>query len=54
MSKKAIRGFKLRFVIEQALIEQLEDAIDLEAYRARRYEKRIPLSKILVGRKKKK
>ena len=48
------RGFKLRYVIEQALIEQLEDAIDLEAYRARRHEATIPLSKVLSARNKKK
>lgn len=49
-----MRGLKLRYLIEQALIEQLEDAIDLEAYQARRHEKTIPLSRVLAGRKKKK
>lgn len=37
------RGIKLRFLIEQALIEKLEDEIDLEAYRTRRNEETVPL-----------
>ena len=41
------RGIKLRYLIEQALIEQLEDEIDLEAYRARRNEETVPLEKVL-------
>jgi hypothetical protein len=41
------RGIKLRYLIEQALIEQLEDEIDLEAYRARRDEETVPLEQIL-------
>lgn len=45
------RGIKLRYLIEQALIEQLEDEIDLEAYRVRRNEETIPLEKILTKRK---
>lgn len=48
------RGLKLRYLIEEALIEQLEDAIDLEAYHNRRHEETIPLSKILSRCKKKK
>lgn len=47
------RGLKLRYLVEQALIEQLEDEIDLEAYQQRLQEPTIPLSKILAGRKKK-
>lgn len=47
------RGLKLRHLIEQALVEQIEDEIDLEAYRQRRDEERVPLDKILAGRKKK-
>jgi len=47
------RGLKLRHLVEQALVEQLEDAIDLESYRERRDEETIPLEKILAGRKKK-
>lgn len=42
------RGIKLRYLIEQALIEQLEDEIDLEAYRARRNEETVPLEQILA------
>ena len=45
------RGLKLRFVVEQALLEQLEDEIDLEAYSRRKDETRIPLDQILQGRK---
>ncbi|MBI2340186.1 MAG: hypothetical protein HYU99_07480 [Deltaproteobacteria bacterium] len=45
------RGFKLRYLIEQALVEQLEDEIDLEAYYSRRNEETIPLEQILAGRK---
>ncbi len=43
------RGLKLRSLIEQALVEQLEDEIDLEAYHQRRLEDTIPLEKILAG-----
>ena len=46
------RGLKLRHLVEQALLEQLEDEIDLEAYRQRRFEESIPLEEILAGRKK--
>lgn len=46
------RGLKLRHLVEQALIEQMEDEIDLEAYRNRRDEETVPLEKILAGRKK--
>ena len=45
------RGLKLRSFVEQALVEQLEDEIDLEAYHARRSEETIPLEAILSGRK---
>ncbi|MBI4236852.1 MAG: hypothetical protein HY696_00365 [Deltaproteobacteria bacterium] len=48
------RGIKLRYLIEQALLEQLEDEIDLEAYRARRDEETIPLEQILAKRGKRK
>lgn len=47
------RGVKLRYLVEQALIEQLEDEIDLEDYHQRKNEERIPLEKILFRRKKK-
>ena len=46
------RGIKMRYLIEQALIEQLEDEIDLEAYRARREEETFSLEEILAGLKK--
>ncbi len=47
------RGIKLRYMIEQALIEQLEDEIDLEAYEARRNEETVSLEEVLAGRKRK-
>ena len=47
------RGIKLRYMIEQALIEQLEDEIDLEAYEARRNEETISLEEVLAGRRRK-
>jgi antitoxin component of RelBE/YafQ-DinJ toxin-antitoxin module len=46
------RGLKLRHVVEQALIEQMEDEMDLETYLARRDENTVSLEKILAGRKK--
>ena len=48
------RGIKLRYMVEQALIEQLEDEIDLEAYRERRDEQTFSLEEILEGLNKKK
>jgi len=48
------RGIKLRYMVEQALIEQLEDEIDLEAYRERRDEETFSLEEILEGLNKKK
>lgn len=41
------RGLKIRHVIEQALLEQLEDAIDLDAYIQRRDEEAIDFDTIL-------
>ncbi|MDP2599544.1 MAG: hypothetical protein Q8P84_02275 [Deltaproteobacteria bacterium] len=46
------RGLKLQYLVEQALMEQLEDAMDLEAYQVRRHEDTIPFYKILSNRKK--
>ncbi|MGQ0541105.1 MAG: DUF6290 family protein [Blastocatellia bacterium] len=43
------RGIKMRYLIEEALVERLEDEIDLEAYRARRDEETISLEEILAG-----
>ncbi|MCA1588794.1 MAG: DUF6290 family protein [Acidobacteria bacterium] len=48
------RGIKMRYLIEQALIEQLEDEIDLEAFRSRKNEETVPLEKVLAGLKKRK
>lgn len=45
------RGIKLRYLIEQALVEQLEDEIDLEAYHARRNEETVSLDEVLAGLK---
>jgi hypothetical protein len=43
------RGIKVRYLVEQALIEQLEDEIDIEAFRARRDEETISLEEVLSG-----
>ncbi|MBP9663701.1 MAG: hypothetical protein KBD94_03715 [Pyrinomonadaceae bacterium] len=43
------RGIKLRYLIEQALVEQLEDEIDLEAYHARRNENTVSLEEVLAS-----
>lgn len=48
------RGIKMRYLIEKALVEQLEDEIDLEAYEARRNEETYSLEEILAGTAKKK
>ena len=48
------RGIKLRYMVEQALIEQLEDEIDLEAYRTRRTEETVSLEDVLAGTGKRK
>lgn len=45
------RGIKLRYLIEQALVEQLEDEIDIEAYHARRNEETVSLEEVLAGLK---
>lgn len=47
-------GVKLRHFIEQAMLEQLEDAIDLEAYHQRKNENTISLEALLSPKKKKK
>ena len=46
-------GLKLRHFVEQALLEQLEDAIDLEAYHQRKNEQTVDLEHILASRKRK-
>lgn len=43
----------MRYFIEQALLESLEDEMDLEAYHARQNEETIPLETLLAKRKKK-
>lgn len=43
------RGIKVRYLVEQALIEQLEDEIDLETYRNRRDEETFSLEEVLAG-----
>lgn len=48
------RGIKMRYLIEKALVEQLEDEIDLETYEARRNEETYSLEEILSGLAKKK
>lgn len=37
------KGLKLRHFVQQAIIEQLEDAIDLDAYHQRKNEDTVPL-----------
>jgi len=48
------RGIKLRHLIEQALVEQIEDEIDLEAYKNRRNEETVSLEEVLAKGKKRK
>lgn len=48
------RGIKIRYLIEQALIEQLENEIDLEAYNERRNEETYSLEEVLAELNKKK
>lgn len=45
------RGIKLRYLVEKALVGQLEDEIDLATYFERRNEETIPLEDILAERK---
>jgi regulator of PEP synthase PpsR (kinase-PPPase family) len=42
------KGLKLRHVIETALIEQLEDEMDLEAYLKRKDEETFSLAEVLA------
>ncbi len=46
------KGLKLRYFIEEALLDQLEDEIDVEAYRKRKNEECIPLEQVLKKQKK--
>lgn len=43
------RGLKLRYLVEMALIEQLEDEIDLDAYRRRQNEEYYSLDQVLTS-----
>jgi hypothetical protein len=44
------KGLKVRYVVEKALIEQLEDEIDLEAYYTRKDEELFTLEEVLAYR----
>ena len=41
------RGIKIRYFIEQAIIEKLEDEMDIEAYELRKNEEEISLEDLL-------
>lgn len=43
------KGLKLRYVVENALLEQIEDEIDAEAIRSRDGEESVPLENVLSG-----
>jgi antitoxin component of RelBE/YafQ-DinJ toxin-antitoxin module len=44
-------GLKMRAVIERGIVEQIEDEIDLRAYRDRRDEPTLSLEELLAGTK---
>ena len=44
-------GLKLAYVIERAIVEQLEDEIDLESYLERKDEETFSLEDVLAARK---
>ena len=46
-------GIKMSFLIERALVEQLENEADLEAYYERRHEPTHSLEAVIAARKKK-
>ena len=46
-------GLKIRYFIEQALVEHMEDFIDLEAYQERKNEETVDFEDILAQRNKK-
>jgi hypothetical protein len=48
------RGLKLQYLVEKALVEQLEDEIDLDAYTERSEEPTVSLEKVMSGSKRKK
>ena len=43
------RGLKIQHFVERAIVEQLEDEIDLEAYRERKDEETVSLKSLLKG-----
>lgn len=45
------RGIKLQYFVEQAIVEQLEDEIDLAAYHQRKDEETVSLEQILRAKK---
>ncbi len=45
------RGLKIRHVVEQGLLEQLEDEIDRQAWLARRDEPTVPIEAVLSARR---
>lgn len=45
------RGLKIQHFVEEALIERLEDQIDVEAYENRRSEENVSLEAVLKNRK---
>ncbi len=48
------RGIKLQYFVEQAIVEQLEDEIDIAAYHQRKDEETVPLEQLLNSRKSRK
>lgn len=44
-------GLKLRYFIEQALVEKLEDEIDIRAYNKRKNEETFSLEEVLADSK---
>ncbi len=45
------RGLKIRHVVEQGLLEQLEDEIDRQAWLDRRNEPTVPIETVLSARR---
>jgi hypothetical protein len=41
------KGLKIQSFIEAAIVEQLEDLVDIEAYHSRKDEETIPLEELL-------
>ncbi len=47
------KGMKLRYLIENALIEQIEDEMDLQSFKERRNEELFSLDNVIKAAKKK-